>query len=341
MFAHPTLLALCLLALAAPGLVSCGKADPRPTVTIYASIYETVIARLDSVLREEFPDIRVEWFQRGSEDIATKVSAEIAAGRIRADLIMTSDPFWYEELKDGGYLLPYESPAAAAIPASLKDPDHAFVTARVPVMVLTANSARLSPEQLPKTFAELADPAWNGRATMPNPLQSGSAFTSVAALATKYDWDYFEALRRNAIVAAGGNSAVLNRVASGEKDAGIILLENLLKAHDDNPNHPTAIIYPEDGCILVPSPIAITAHATHPDAARRIYDFILSDTGQNALAQQGYMYSPFDHIAPPAGARPWREIFSTALVVWSPEYLHETREARDSIKNTFSRIVLE
>jgi iron(III) transport system substrate-binding protein len=324
-----------------PLLLACGKADPRPTVTIYASIYENVIARLDAVLKEEFPDIRVEWFQRGSEDIATKVSAEIAAGQIRADLIMTSDPFWYEELKDGGFLLPYESPAAAAIPASLKDPDHAFVTARIPVMVMTANASRLSPEEMPRTFAELADPRWDGRATMPNPLQSGSSFTAVAALNTKYGWEYFEALRRNGIVAAGGNSAVLNRVASGEKDAGIILLENLLNAHAGNPNHPTAIIYPEDGCILVPSPIAITAHSGNPDAAKRIYDFMLSDAGQNALAQQGFMYSPFDHIAPPAGARPWSEVFATALVVWSPEYLHETREARETIKSTFSRIVLE
>lgn len=332
---------LCLV----PGLclfIGCGASGPEKTeVTIYASIYENVITELDPLLARTFPDIEVRWYQKGSEDVATKVNAEIAAGEIKADLIMTSDPFWYEELKDGGHLLPYESPAAAAIPASLKDPDHAFVTVRIPVMVMTANANSLSEEEQPRGFADLTDARWAGRVTMGNPLQSGSNFTAVAALSSKYGWEYFNGLKRNDTVAAGGNSSVLNRVASGEKDVGVILLENLLKVHEEMPDHPARIIYPEDGAILVPSPIAITADCRNPEAARQIYDFMLSEAGQNALAQQGYMYSPVEGIAPPPGARPWEEVHAHALVEWSPEYLHETREARDQIKERFSEIMLE
>lgn len=335
-------LTLAALALALTPLFSCGKSGPeRVQVTIYASIYEDVIARLDKILDEQFPDIDVQWYQKGSEDVATKINAEIAAGGIKADLIMTSDPFWYEELKDGGHLLPYDSPAAAGVPESLKDPDRAFVTVRMPVMVMTANGTKLAPDAQPKSFADLADPKWSGRVTMPNPLQSGSTFTAVAALVKKYGWPYFESLRKNETISAGGNSAVLNRIASGEKEVGIILLENLLSARAANPDHPAQIIYPADGCILVPSPIAITSACKNPEAAKRIYDFMFSEAGQNALAQQGFMYSPLDGIAPPAAARPWHEVFDTALVTWSPAYLHETREAREAIKNDFSRIMLE
>lgn len=321
---------------------ACGSpAAEKPVVTIYASIYENVIADLDGVLAQQFPDIEVQWYQKGSEDVATKVNAEIAAGEIKADLIMTSDPFWYEELKDAGHLMPYESPAAAGIPAALKDPDHAFVTVRMPVMVMTANANKLTEDEQPRAFKDLADPKWAGRATMGNPLQSGSMFTAVAALSKAYGWGYFESLRDNQTVAAGGNSSVLNRVASGEKDAGIVLLENLLQAHKENPDHPARIIYPEDGAILVPSPIAITASCKHPEAAKRIYDFMLSEVGQRALAQQGYMYSVMDGVEPPPGARPWSEVYGHTLVTWTPEYLHETRMARDTIKSDFSRIMLE
>lgn len=332
---------LCLVLAVCP-LVACGDSGAGKTpVTIYASIYESVITELDPLLEEAFPDIEVQWYQKGSEDVATKVNAEIAAGEIKADLIMTSDPFWYEELKDAGHLLAYESPAAASIPASLKDPDHAFVTVRIPVMVMTANAKNLSEEDQPRTFADLTEGKWAGRVTMGNPLQSGSNFTAVAALASKYGWDYFQSLKQNGTISAGGNSSVLNRVASGEKDVGIILLENLLKVHDEMPDHPARIIYPEDGAILVPSPIAITSDCRNPEAARRIYDFMLSDAGQRALAQQGYMYSPVEGIAPPPGARPWPEIYGHTLVDWSPEYLHETREARDQIKERFSETMLE
>jgi iron(III) transport system substrate-binding protein len=331
-----------ILALGPLTLFACGEAGPeKTTITIYASIYESVITELDDVLKEEFPDIEVRWYQKGSEDVATKVNAEIAAGEIKADLIMTSDPFWYEELKEAGHLLAYASPAAEGIPASLKDPEGAFVTVRIPVMVMTANASSLTEEAQPAGFSDLTDPRWAGRVTMPNPLQSGSTFTAVAALSEKYGWDYFEDLKKNQTVSAGGNSSVLNRVASGEKDVGIILLENLLKVHEENPEHPARIVYPADGSILVPSPIAITADCRNPEAAKRIYDFMLSEVGQNALAQQGYMYSPIEGIAPPPGARPWAEIHESALMVWSPEYLHATRLARDEIKSNFSRILLE
>jgi iron(III) transport system substrate-binding protein len=326
-------------ALLLPAVVACGGGADRNTVTIYTSIYENVIASLDPVLEEMFPDVTVRWFQRGSEEVAARLNSEIAAGRVGADLVMTSDPFWYEELKEAGHLLEYRSPRAAGIPSALNDPDGAFVTVRVPVMVLAINAQRVRANAQPRTFRELAGPAWAGRVTMGDPNRSGSAFTAVAALARKYGWEYFEGLRGNGIVAAGGNSAVLSRVMTGEKDAGIILLENLLQARQQNPEAPIGIVYPEDGAILVPSPIAIMKATAAPDAARRLYDFFLSDAGQRAIVS-GWMYSPFEKIPPPPGARPWAAVFSAPLLPWTVEYLRDTTAAREEIKRRFNEIVL-
>jgi iron(III) transport system substrate-binding protein len=320
--------------------IACSDRGTRQTVTIYTSIYENVIASLEPVLRETFPDIEVRFFQRGSEDVAARLNSEIAANKIGADLVMTSDPFWYEELKEAGHLLAYQSSRAAGIPPDLNDPDGAFVTVRMPVMVMAVNSTRVANADRPRTFRELTDAKWAQRITMGDPNRSGSYFTAVAALSKKYGWEYFEGLRRNDIVAAGGNSAVLNRLMTGEKDAGIILLENLLQVREQNPKAPIEIVYPEDGVILVPSPIAILKATAVPDAARRVYDFFLSDEGQNAIVG-GWMYSPYDHIAPPAGARPWKEVFSSTLLPWTFDYLRETTTARDDIKRRFNTTVLE
>ena len=320
-------------------VAACGGGTDRDTVTIYTSIYEHVIAALDPVLKEAFPDVTVRWFQRGSEEVAARLNGEIAAGRIGADLVMTSDPFWYDELKEAGHLLEYRSPGAAGIPPALNDPDGAFVTVRVPVMVIAVNTDRVAPAARPRTFRELAEPTWAGRLTMGDPNRSGSAFTAVAALARKYGWEYFEGLRKNGIVAAGGNSAVLNRVMTGEEDAGIILLENLLQAREQNAAAPIGIVYPDDGAILVPSPIAIMKATAAPDAARRVYDFFLSDRGQRAMVS-GWMYSPFDNIPPPPGARPWAEVFSAPLLPWTFEYLRDTTAAREAIKRRFNEVVL-
>ena len=207
-------------------------------------------------------------------------------------------------------------------------------------MVVAVNTNRVAAGARPRTFRELAEPAWAGRVTMGDPNRSGSAFTAVAALARKYGWEYFERLRANGIVAAGGNSVVLSRVMTGEKEAGIILLENLLQAREQTPGAPLDIVYPEDGAILVPSPIAIMKTTAAADAARRLYDFFLSDAGQAAIVS-GWMYSPFDHVQPPAGARPWREVFSAPLLPWTFDYLRDTTRAREEIKRRFNMIVLD
>jgi iron(III) transport system substrate-binding protein len=317
-----------------------GERSNRPTVTIYTSIYEHVIAALEPVLRDAFPDIDVRFFQRGSEDVAARLNSEIAAGKVGADLVMTSDPFWYEELKQAGHLLDYRSARAADIPSNLNDPDGTFVTVRVPVMVMAVNSNRVPVPDRPRTFRELAEAKWAKRITMGDPNRSGSFFTAVAALQRKYGWEYFEGLRRNDIVAAGGNSAVLNRIMTGEKDAGIVLLENLLQAREQNAKAPIEIIYPEDGVILVPSPIAILKATAAPDAAKRLYDFFLSDQGQNAIVK-GWMYSPYDHIAAPPAAKPWADVFPSALLPWTADYLRDTTKARDDLKRRFNSIVID
>jgi len=316
------------------------SADGKTKLTIYTSIYESVIVEIEPVLAKQFPDIEIEWYQKGSEEVAAKLNSEILAGNVNADLVMTSDPFWYEELKNAGYLMNYDSPAAAALPPEFRDPDHAFDIVRMPVMVLCANTDKLTADARPKSFKELADPKWKGRITMGDPLSSGSTFTTVAALAKKYGWDYFKSLRANEIVAAGGNSSVLNRITTGEKEVGIILLENLLKAKQENPALPVEIIYPEDGAVLIPSPIAILKTTKSGDAAKKLYEFMLGPEGQEAIVH-GWMYSPLDSVVSPEGAKPWSEIRDSALVPWSDAYLKETYAARETIKQEFSRIISE
>ena len=235
---------------AAPATATPSRSTPRFT--------STSSPRSIRCCEEAFPDLTVRWFQRGSEDVAARLNSEIAAGRVGADLVMTSDPFWYQELKEAGHLLEYRSPGRRRIPPALNDPDGTFVTVRVPVMVLAVNTTRVAAGARPRTFRELAEPAWAGRVTMGDPesvrlgvhgRRGARARSTGGSTSTRS--------ARNDIVAAGGNSAVLSRVMTGEKDAGIILLENLLQAREQNPEAPIEIVYPEDGAILVPSPIAI------------------------------------------------------------------------------------
>lgn len=323
---------------------ACGGGDEaasgKTRVTIYASIYENVIAKLDPAMEKAMPDLEIEWYQKGSEEVAAKVNAELAAGGTRADVLMTSDPFWYLELMKAGKLLPHASPAAGYVSREFTGEGSAFTTVRMPVVVVAFNAEKVPEAARPASFADLAEKEIPGGVTMGDPLSSGSAFTAVAALSAKYGWEYFEKLRAKKAVAAGGNGAVLQRLTSGEAGAGIILLENVLKARADNPSHPVQFVIPSDGVILVPSPAAVTADSKVPEAARRVVDFMLGEEGQRSIVE-GFMYSLNEAVPPPAGGPAWSEIKDRQLVPWTPEYLASTHARREEIKKSFSKAMGE
>ncbi len=318
------------LLVALTGVTGCG--DDEPELWIYTSIYKSVIKRMTPLLAERFPGVRIRWYDKGSETIASKLNAEIQAGGSNCDLLMTSDPFYYLQLKEAGHLLAHESAAVAGV-ASFKDPDHTFATVRVPVMALAVNTNRLQPDDYPQSFKDLEDARFAGAVAMPDPLKSGTTFTTVAALSAKYGWSYFEALRKNDIVSAGGNSAVLNKIETGEKAVGIILMENVLPRIEKGA--PLAIVVPSDGAIPVPSPVAILASTDQPALAKQVYDFMFSAEMQAAVVS-GWMYSPIPSQAPPKGAPAWADL---SKHTWSAESMAAVRDRRDEIKQTFRDIM--
>ena len=132
---------------------------------------------------------------------------------------------------------------------------------------------------------------------------------------------------------AGGNSAVIGRLETGERPVGIVLLENLLPRVAVG--SPLTIIYPEDGAIPVPSPVAVLSESAHPDLAIRVRDFMFGEVMQEAIVA-GHMYAPDPDHAPPTGAPRWSEI---AMYPWDNGFLRWTRDNRDAVKRRFREIM--
>jgi iron(III) transport system substrate-binding protein len=311
-------------------------------VWVYTSMYKEVIAEMKPLLARDLPGIEVRFFQGGSENVAARVSTEMFAGRTQADLILTSDPFWYLELKKAGKLQAYDSPAAREVPARYADPDHFFTTVRICLMVIGYNPQALGhqaepPAGAPKTFRELADARFVERVSMASPIESGTTFTAVAQLARAFGWDWFAGLRRGELIAAGGNGSVINRMETRERPVGVVLLENILKARAKG--SPVRAVYPRDGAIVIPSPIALTRDSRHPELARRVYDWFFGDAAQNAIVH-GAMYSPIARIAPPAGAEPWAQV-ERHLMPWDAKTLEEIYRQREAIKSRFAEVALK
>jgi len=308
-----------------------GATGRETTVHVYSSIYKEVIDQIQPVLEKRLettaPGTKVEWFQSGSEKIAAKLDAELAAGGSPADILLMSDPSYYAKLQKNGLLVPYVSPAVLRQPREFVDRDGHWATARISTMVIGVTAARAAKPNPPKAFADLAK-AETGRVTMPDPLSSGTTFITVQQLSSRLGWDFFRALKKKGTVAAGGNSSVLQRLDTGEAEVGVLLLENVL-AGKRRGSH-IELVIPSDGVVLIPGQIALLPHAKRSHAAQAVYDAILTDDIQKVIVEKGDMHSPDPRMPPPAGMPTLDELIAgqpASKLVEPPEVVKATFDA--------------
>lgn len=314
-------------------LAGCGaKAKEKEHVMIYTSIYPDIIELMKPVLEKKFPDITVEWFQGGTESVVTKITGEIEAKSIEADLLMVADPSYYLTLQKQDLLVKHDF--AERSKTTMKDADGYWTGVRISNMIIAYNTNLVKEADAPKSFEDLLDPKWQGKIAMPSPLLSGTAFVAAGALSEKYGWEYFEKLKANGVVVEKGNSAVQSKLLTGEYSVAMILEENILKLADAG--EPVKVVYPTDGTIVIPSPIAMFKASKNQDASKKIMEWFLTTEGQE-LVVKGWMHSVREDVASPKGADALSSFIGTKMETdWN---LFSTDS--ETIKSTFSKKVLE
>ncbi len=324
-----------ILGLLFVGLGACSPKS-KNEVWIYSSSYKEVLSLYEKEMKKELPDIRIKWFQQGSENVAAKVVAEQSGGETKADVIMTSDLFFYQEQKKIGKLEALGSDITEKIPAHLVDSDQAFAISRFPVMLIGVNRKALTKAEYPRSFKDLASPRFKGLVTMPSPLESGTALTTVLYLHKLYGNSFFQELRKNDLLASGGNGAVFSRLQSGEKPVGIILMENILQAREKGSDFVDFVV-PSEGGLAIPSPIAVFKSSKNKENALKVVKWFLSPAGQAALAK-GWIYSAFANEVPPTGGPKWATL---KLQPWDLKTFESWGSEKQGLKDFFQNTVLK
>lgn len=316
-------------------ITGCKKTNENE-LWIYTSTYKDVIADIEPKLKAKFPDIEFRFYQAGSEEITAKVNAEMLAGGTKADLLIFSDRFWYEEATSLGKLHAYHPKGSETVDPLFKEPQGYYTAVSYPLMVMIYNSDLYNETTAPKTFKEMSYPKWKNKFATGSPLASGTNFTTVAFLQKEYGWDYFQKLRDNNTICEGGNSSVIRRVETKERPVGWVLLENILRL---KPDSKIKTIYPADGAIVQSNILAITKKNKSRTNAEKVADWFFSKDGQEAMTK-AYMYSVLPGFPPPKGAKELSEVMKTAPK-WTPELLKEIMEKREDIKEQFTQIMFQ
>jgi iron(III) transport system substrate-binding protein len=303
-------------------LLGAPFAQAKEQVWLYTSIYKEFLDAIEKAFEKKYPDLDLQVFQSGSEKIRAKVQAEQVSGKVQADLIAVSDPFWARELEKEGKTLIRPEPASRQI--------NYFS-----LMVLIV--AKSFPErERPQSFSDLTHPRYKGMIHIGSPLESGTMFSTVALLSELYDWGYFEKLHTNKMTVSGGNSTVIQKVESGEKKIGFVLLENALAAKKRG--SPIDIIYPKEGGIPIPSVQILWKDRARPQSAQKLSEFLLSKECQEIL-RSAWVYPSLTGISSPEGALPLEK--AQGGFRWSVATADRIAGKSTEIKKKFSAIFLE
>lgn len=299
-------------------------------VWVYTSMYRHVIDAIEPKLAAALPNVKVHWFQAGSEKVQSRLDAELAAGGTQADVLLVSDPFLYERFKASGRWQRYVSPNALRTPLSLVDLDGHYTAARLSTMVLVHRSELADP---PKSFFDLTQPRFAGAVALGDPLTSGTAYAWAAFMAERYGEGFFQKLRDNRARIAGGNAAVLQKLEGQEATVGVLLLENALAAK--RRNSPITIVWPEDGAVVIPGDIAIFQSSRHVKAAQAVVDWLLSPEGQRLIVTLGDMHS-IDPRLPGPGEERNVDALMASSQPWSQNVLERGGPLGAELKASFS-----
>ena len=245
--------------------------------------------------------------QRFEEETGLRVRAEYDAeasktiglvSRIRNETNRTRcDVFWNNEvghtvaLAGEGLLAAYDSPSAADIPETFRDPERRWTGFGARARIFIVNTELMDPGAV-RGMQDLLDPEWKGRVGMARPL-TGTTLTHAAALfdvlGEEAAWAYLSKIKaRNdagELDLSPGNGYTKNQVASGQLAFGWTDTDDFNDARLDG--KPVAAVYPDQdgvGTFLIPNTVAILADAPHPDAAQRFVDWLLRPEIERDLA---------------------------------------------------------
>lgn len=292
------LLPVLLLALAA-----CGRA---PDVVLYCALDQSFS---EPVVREfeRRTGLSVQAYYDVEANKSVGLRRRLQAERARP----VADVFWNNEvvqttvLAREGLLQPYRSPAAEGIPARFRDPADLWCGFAARGRVLIVNTGLLpDPAARPRGLRDFLDPARAGQAGMAVPLTGTTAAHAafwVARLGLPATLERFAALRANRVDFCSGNAHVMRLVREGRLAFGWTDTDDVQVALDEG--RPVALVVPdqgegEEGLLLIPNTVALVAGAPHPDAGRRLVDYLLSEEVEALLARSGSAQVPLRPAVP-------------------------------------------
>lgn len=292
---HLTRLTLPLIGLLVliAGLSACGG-DDDAELTVYSGRSEDLVGPILDRFEEE-SGIGTEVRYGDSAEVALLIEQE--GDSSPADAVITQSPTPLSLLDQDGLLAPLPEDLFTRVPATFRDAEGSEwmgISGRNRVLVI--NTDRVDPSEVPDSVFDLADERFAGRVAVAPENGSFQEFVAVAVAERGADEvrAWLEAMAANDSPGYSSNSVIVDAVARGEVDMGLVNNYYIPRALEEAPDLPiAAVTFPGDdvGSLVLPSSAAVLAAADNPEAAEQLIRFLTDREAQTFFAEVNKEYA--------------------------------------------------
>jgi putative spermidine/putrescine transport system substrate-binding protein len=192
--------------------------------------------------------------------------------------------------KQAGVVAPYKVKYFDEIPAGLKDAEGTWFTIHYGTIGFFVNEEALKGVPVPKAWKDLLKPQYEGLVGYLDPTSAAVGYAAAVAanLALGGSFDnidpgiaFFKELKKNKPIVPKQTSYA--RVLSGEIPIMFDYDFNTLRAKYKD-GCKCVFVVPQEGTIVLPYVMSLVKGAPHPENAKKVLDYLMSDKGQRIWA---------------------------------------------------------
>lgn len=307
-------------------LVACGRSEEPagPQLVVYSSRIEQLIKPIFDQFSAE-TGVEIRYVTDSAGPLLARLRAE--GDNSPADILVTVDVGNLWQAAEQGLLVGQESPLLRDnIPAALRDPQGRWVGLSIRARTIVYSSERVLPSEL-SSYEDLADPRWSGRLCLRTAKKVYNQ-SLVATMISANGAEVTEAVLAGwvdnlAVPPFSSDNKVIEAIAAGQCDVGIVNTYYLARMKAENPALPVALFWANQdgeaplnrGVHVNISGAGITAASKKKALARSLLEWLSGAGAQHAFAHLNQEFPVNPNTPPSALLEDWGSFKADAVPV--------------------------
>jgi len=274
------------------GILAPPPARAGESLVIYSGRSKNLVAPLIRRF-EQISEIDVQVRYGKTSQLAVALAEE--GERSPADLFWAQDAGALGSVAGRGLFAPLPESITGSLPARYRGEGNRWVATSGRARVLAYAPERVDTENLPESVTALTGQRWRGRVGWAPPNGSFQAFVTAMRLehGDEATLAWLKAMKANGARAYPSNTAIVQALAAGEVDLGLVNHYYLLRFKTSDKAYPVEQTHfaPGDiGNLVNVAGAGVLKHGKHPEAAHAFLRFLLGEQAQQYFTSYVFEY---------------------------------------------------